>query len=117
MTAMGALDPLVDRIARAQHDARERSERLRALVPEMSTVLRDRGAKRVWLFGSLATGAVPHAGTDVDLCVEGVEEAAVPDLTLALEELARARVDLVRWEAASARLRSRVLRDGLEIGA
>jgi predicted nucleotidyltransferase len=32
------------------------------------------GARRVVLFGSLASGAEPHAGTDIDLCVEGVSE-------------------------------------------
>ncbi len=116
MSTMGAPDPLVDRIACKQRDARERSEGLRALVPEMTAVLRGRGARRVWLFGSLATGTPPHAGTDVDLCVEGLDDSSVADLTLTLEELARARVDLVRWEAASARLRSRVQRDGVEMG-
>jgi len=116
MSTVPAPDPLVDRIARAQREARTRSERLRALVPEMAAVLRGRGARRVWLFGSLVTGAQPHAGTDVDLCVEGLDDPSIADATLALEELALARVDLVRWEAASARMRGRVERDGVEIG-
>jgi predicted nucleotidyltransferase len=108
-------DPLVDRIAAEQERARKRAERLRALVPRMAALLRARGARRVRLFGSLATGAEPHAATDVDLCVEGLDEGATADATLALEAVADARVDVVCWESASERLRRRVERDGVEV--
>jgi predicted nucleotidyltransferase len=74
------------------------------------------GATRVRLFGSLATGTPPHADTDIDLCVEGLDEGAAADALLELESIARARVDLVRWEAAGPRLRARVESDGIEVG-
>ncbi len=106
---------MVERIASAQRVARARAERLRATVPELALALRARGAWRVRLFGSLATGAEPHAGTDVDLCVEGLDDTALADILVALEEIAQAEVDLVRWESASERLRRRIDRDAVEV--
>jgi predicted nucleotidyltransferase len=114
--AMVRRDPLVERIADAQRLARARAEGLRALVPALARELKPRGATRVRLFGSLATSAEPHGGTDVDLCVEGLDDAAIADATLCVETLASARVDVVRWESASERLRRRVDRDGVEVG-
>ncbi|HEV3189967.1 MAG TPA: nucleotidyltransferase domain-containing protein [Polyangiaceae bacterium] len=113
---MAVRDPLVDRIASIQREARARSERLRALIPELAAALRSRAARRVRLFGSLATGAEPHAGTDIDLCVEGLDDRSLADAIVSLETIAEARVDLVRWESASERLRRRIEMDGLEVG-
>lgn len=110
-----AIDPLVERIAARQQRARARADRLRALVPRMGALLASRGARRVRLFGSLATGAEPHEATDVDLCVEGLDDASVVDATFALEAMAGVRVDLLRWEGASDRLRERIDRDGVEV--
>jgi predicted nucleotidyltransferase len=93
---MTARDPLVERIAHAQRMARDRAARLRALVPALARELTERGATRVRLFGSLATGAEPHAATDVDLCVEGMDETAFVEAALCVERIAAARVDVVR---------------------
>jgi predicted nucleotidyltransferase len=112
---MAESDPLVDRIAARQQVARAHADRLRSLLPELAAALRAMGARRVRLFGSLATGAEPHAGTDVDLCVEGLDDARLADAVFALEARANARVDVVRWESAGDRLRRRVDRDGVEI--
>ena len=106
---------LVERIARRQDDARARADALRARVPLLASRLRALGATRVRLFGSLATRAEPHAATDIDLCVEGLDESAAGDALLDLELLAGTRVDIVRWEAATERLRERVARDGIEL--
>lgn len=103
------------RFARAQAAAAERAVALRAAVPRLAGLLYGRGARRVVLFGSLATGAQPHAGTDVDLCVEGLDEEAWEAASLDLQALACAQVDLVRWEDASARMRRRIETDGVEI--
>lgn len=112
-----APDPLIDRIASMQREARARAERLRAMIPELAAALRARGARRVRLFGSLATGAEPHARTDVDLCVEGLDDSSLADATIDLEAIAKGRVDLVRWESASPRLRRRIESDGIEVGS
>jgi len=116
LLAMVARDPLVERIAEAQRAAQARAESLRAMVPVLARELASRGATRVRLFGSLATGSQPHGGTDVDRCVEGMDAAAIVDATVHVEALAGARVDVVRWESASERLRHRVERDGIEVG-
>lgn len=108
-------DLMEERIARAQASAEERATALRRLVPTLARALYDRGAHRVILFGSLATGAPPHADTDVDLCVAGLDEPTWEQVAVDLEGAARARVDLVRWEDASPRLRRRIEADGVEI--
>ncbi len=112
---MASRDPLVERITRTQAAAATRAARLQELLPRLAADLRVRGAVRVRAFGSLMTGAPPHADTDVDLCVWGLDAAAADDATLALEQLASARVDLVRWEAASERLRRRIESDGVDV--
>jgi len=107
---------LVERIARRQEDARLRADALRACVPTLARRLRVLGATRVRLFGSLATHAQPHAATDIDLCVDGLDDFAAGEAILELEPMAGARVDVVRWEGASDRLRARITRDGVEVG-
>lgn len=114
--AVAPVDPLVHRIAASQRAAEERARRLRSLLPDLASALKARGARRVRLFGSLATGADPHAGTDVDLCVEGLPDESLADAVLELEARAGARVDVVRWESASQRMRRRIERDGVEVG-
>lgn len=109
-------DPLVERIAVQQAADRARAARLRALVPELARRLRERGATRVVLFGSLATGTEPHEGTDVDLCVRGLDDDARAEATLELEALTDADVDIVAEERASPRLLARIGREGIEVG-
>jgi predicted nucleotidyltransferase len=116
LSVMVARDPLIERIAEAQRAAQARAESLRTMLPALARELASRGATRVRLFGSLATGSQPHGGTDVDLCVEGIDAAAIADATIRVEALAGARVDVVRWESASERLRRRIDRDGVEVG-
>lgn len=98
-------DPLAARIAARAAAAEARANRLREAVPALARELVERGATRVVLFGSLASGAAPHMETDIDLCVEG--------LTLADAERAELEltgpdtpIHVVRWEAASPELRS-----------
>jgi predicted nucleotidyltransferase len=79
-------------------------------------LLRSLGADRVWLFGSLATGAT-HAGSDVDLMVSGLPSAERTKAWLELEELFEASVDLVPEEAAGSAFRDAVQRRGREITA
>jgi predicted nucleotidyltransferase len=70
----------------------------------------------VRLFGSLAAGAEPHATTDIDLAVDGMDESTAADALLALEAMVDARIDLVRWETAGDRVRRAIERDGVEVG-
>jgi len=91
-------------------------ERLRALLPDAAERLRSRGARRVIVFGSLATGAEPHETTDVDLAVEGLDESAIGEATFELEAMFGAKVDLVAIERASSRVAAWISRDGREVG-
>jgi predicted nucleotidyltransferase len=109
------VDLLTARIANRLHAAHARAESLRAKVPACARLLRTRGATRVVLFGSLATGATPHETTDVDLAVWGISEDVARDVILDLEDVVGGAVDLVTMETASASLVARVARDGLEI--
>ncbi|HKQ67868.1 MAG TPA: nucleotidyltransferase domain-containing protein [Polyangiaceae bacterium] len=108
-------DPLVRRIAEEQRRALERADRLRALLPRAVELLQKRGATRVVLFGSLATGVDPHAGTGVDLCVHGLSFEDCADVLLELEALFGSQVDLVHAESAGLRLLRRVARQGKEL--
>ena len=67
-------------------------------------VLRRRGATRVVLFGSLATGAEPHASTDIDVMVEGLKLADCAEALLELEAMLEVPIDLVHADSASERL-------------
>jgi predicted nucleotidyltransferase len=70
------------------------------------------GARRVWLFGSLAWGT-PHEASDVDLLVEGLPaDAWSSALRLAELEL-QAPVDVVRVEDAAPGLVDRVRAHGV----
>jgi len=108
-------DLLVARIARECEAARVHAERLRHVVPTLAAMLYAAGARRVVLFGSLAAGGSPHAESDIDLCVEGLDERALADVVLPLLECAGAEVDLVRWETASPRLQRRIASWGEEV--
>lgn len=106
-------DPVAERVAKAQLEAAQHTSRLRKLVPDLVATLQQHGAKRVWLFGSLATEKAPAMRTDIDLCVLGLPE---PRYLCALADLLDiAPVDLVRWETASPSLRERIRADGIEV--
>jgi predicted nucleotidyltransferase len=109
------MDRLTARIAARDRAARDRADALRARLPAGVRLLRDRGATRVVLFGSLASGAAVHDATDVDLAVWGLSERDMIDLGLELEDELKASVDLVRAESAGPALAARISRDGKEL--
>ncbi len=109
------MDLLAERIADEQRAARARADQLRGLVGDAARLLGRRGARRAWLFGSLAGDGAPHARTDVDLAAEGLPELGLIRTILELEDLLGAPVDLVRLEEASDGLRSRILAEGREL--
>lgn len=98
---------------RAERGA-ERHQKLEAQLPEARDVLRKKGATRVWVFGSVATGETTSS-SDLDLAVEGLPGR---QYFPALGELFRrlsCDVDLVRMEEAPESLRDRVLAEGREL--
>src|SRR4051812_30405287 len=109
------MDPFVQRIADQQRRARMRAARLQAMLPTVVGVLRRRGATRVVLFGSLATGAEPHASTDIDVMVEGLKLTDCAEALLELEAMLEVPIDLVHANSASERLRRRIDAQGRDI--
>ncbi len=79
--------------------------------------LREQGARKVWLFGSLAKGRRQDWRSDLDLAVEGL----APDHYLgALGELLMRwpiDIDLVEIETASAPLHQQIVAFGLLLDA
>lgn len=93
--------------------AEERSERIRAgLQEKIPDLARKYGARRIWLFGSLAWGGI-HPHSDVDLAVEGMSGVSADRLMAELWEVLGARVEVVAMEQAPPSLRDRILADGL----
>ena len=72
-----------------------------------------RGATRVVAFGSLAHGAWFHAGSDLDLAVEGLKPGVIWRAWSAVERVAPGfQVDLVELETTTDRLRKRIQEQG-----
>ena len=73
---------------------------LRPLVGPAAVLLRAWGARRVWVVGSLAWGG-RHAGSDLDLALEGPPPERWSEAREALWDLAGEPVDLIPLEAAA----------------
>jgi predicted nucleotidyltransferase len=82
-----------------------------AKVDVARALLVHHGAKRAWLFGSLARGET-RSDSDVDLAVEGLPASKYFAALAALMELFRGRVDLVRVEEAGESLRACIRDEG-----
>jgi predicted nucleotidyltransferase len=110
------VDPLEERITARQRSASALAKARLAKLPQAVALLRGFGVERVWLFGSLTTGAT-HEGSDVDLMVRGLPSGERTNAWLKLEELFEAPVDLVPEEAVSSAFRGAVHCRGQEITA
>lgn len=109
----GCAAGLVARMRAQQRTAAARAVTLRTLAERAAALLVDAyGARRVWLFGSLAAGT-PHAESDIDLLVEGLSPQAWALASAALEDAVDAPVDLVRAEDAVEGLLARVREEGI----
>lgn len=104
------------RLAAERAEWVRRAEEARALARRAAEILvRDFGARRVYLFGSVTgkTSAPFGPRSDVDLAVEGLPGKRYFEALGALEEIiAQYDFDLVPFEDASASLRRRVLEVG-----
>jgi len=89
-----------------------RAKRLLDRLPKAQEILVTRfQARRVWLFGSLATNTATET-SDVDLAVEQLPESSYFAALAALMELFGGPVDLVRIETADESLRNRIEQEG-----
>jgi predicted nucleotidyltransferase len=109
----GCAAGLVGRMRAQQRAAAARAATLRTFAERAAALLVDAyGARRVWLFGSLAAG-MPHAESDIDLLVEGLSAQTWALASAALEDAVDAPVDLVRAEDAVEGLLARVREEGI----
>jgi predicted nucleotidyltransferase len=109
------MDLLAERFAAAERASQLRAELLRTRLSEAARLLRTRGARRIWLFGSMLPGGSPHPASDVDLAVEGLPPVGLMRTLLDLEALLGAEVDLVSLNEAGESLRARIVAEGLEL--
>ena len=104
-----------ERRRRAAAELQRRTDAGRKAARECARVLVERyGARRVWLFGSLARRCSAHAGSDIDLAVEGLPpEKYFRVLADIWERLpAGFELDLVPLEDAKPDLVALVLEEG-----
>jgi predicted nucleotidyltransferase len=102
------------RQAAADAVARGRAKRILGSLPACVALLRaEFGASRIWLFGSLARGE-PHAESDLDLAVLGLDPALVDRASAALERIAACPVDIVPMESAVASFWATLAAEGRE---
>ncbi len=94
------LETLAARARARSAAANDRAEMLRAALPHLATVVRDLGAARVVVFGSVAEGGV-HERSDIDLAVTGLPADRYWEALGRLGAEAPCAVDLVREEDAS----------------
>jgi predicted nucleotidyltransferase len=77
--------------------------------------LREQGAKRVWLFGSLAKGRRPTFQSDFDFAVEGLPPDRFFGSVGHLLQVLPRPVDIVEVENCSTLLRDQILEHGILI--
>jgi predicted nucleotidyltransferase len=75
--------------------------------------LREQGAKRVWLFGSLAKGRRPTVHSDFDFAVEGLPGDKLFGSVGHLLQVLPRPVDVVEFESCSTLLREQILEHGI----
>ncbi len=109
------MDLLAERIAEMDRAAQARAERVRSRLASVALLLQQKGARRIWVFGSMASGGHPHGDSDVDLVVEGLPAAGLIRTLLEVEQVLGVEVDLIRLEEAGDSLRARIGREGEEL--
>ena len=75
--------------------------------------LREQGASRVWLFGSLAKGRLPTVHSDFDFAVEGLPADRFFGSVGHLLQILPRPVDVVELETCPSLLREQILEHGI----
>lgn len=89
-----------------------RGEQL-AVAGAGARVLYARGARRVWLFGSIAKGRRLGMHSDFDFATEGLPQETYLNCLGTLLQLLPLPVDLVEIESASEMFRERIFAEGV----
>ena len=75
--------------------------------------LKEQGAKKVWLFGSLAKGRRPTVHSDFDFAVEGLPGDRLFGSVGHLLQILPRPVDIVEFESCTTLLREQILEYGI----
>lgn len=75
--------------------------------------LREQGAQKVWLFGSLAKGRRPTVHSDFDFAVEGLPADRLFGSVGHLLQILPRSVDVVEFERCPPLLREQILQHGI----
>lgn len=78
-----------------------------------ASFLREQGASRVWLFGSLAKGRQPTVHSDFDFAVEGLPADRFFGSVGHLLQILPRPVDIVELESCPPLLRQQILEHGI----
>lgn len=113
VTPEGAAAALVQRAQRRLDEIERRGDLLRQRALEAAQELRQSfGARRVFLFGSLAWGLL-HEGSDVDLAAEGIPPSRLDEAAAEVSRIVAAPVDLHALETLPPSFAQRVLDEGI----
>ena len=82
-------------------------------IRQAARFLREQGAKRVWLFGSLAKGRQPTVHSDFDFAVEGLPADRLFGSVGHLLQVLPRPVDVVELENCSTLLRKQIVEHGI----
>src|SRR5215216_2290856 len=82
-------------------------------IRQAARFLREQGAQRVWLFGSLAKGGRPTVHSDFDFAVEGLPADRLFGSVGHLLQILPRPVDIVEFESCSPLLRDQILEHGI----
>lgn len=107
-TAQTLIRRFEERLRRHERAMEEAREALDRVLPG---ALERHGARRAWLFGSLAWGGT-HDESDVDLAVEGLRPEQQTALHVELMRALPLRVDLLRLDELPEDFRERILAEG-----
>jgi predicted nucleotidyltransferase len=85
-----------------------------AALPRIGAALRDLGASRVWVFGSVL-GEYFDEASDLDVAVEGLPPANFFPARVSVSAVCPIDFDLVELERAPEPLRAHILAEGQEL--
>ena len=85
----------------------------RRYISVAAKFLKDQGAQKVWLFGSLAKGRKPTVHSDFDFAVEGLPADRYFGSVGHLLQILPRPVDIIELESSPALLREQILDHGI----
>src|SRR5690349_7971460 len=114
VTPEEAVRHLRERLGRRSKDDLAAEASARSMLPGLTAALREAGAKRIVLFGSLTNGLF-RANSDIDLGVVGIPERVLAKLERELSVRAHRRVELANLESLAPALSERIEQSGQEL--